>query len=102
MYAIALVVAVLVAGQVPAVAKGATVYHGEDYASVHDDQMYGAVCDAEADGLTVGGTWHLISGDSVTEDDGDDQGCDEVGPFEVPACKVEICEEFNGCRVEHL
>jgi hypothetical protein len=87
----------LAAGQAPAAAGGTEITHGQDVARTDQNQLWGGVCDLEADGHSVYAIWDLISPYRTrAEADSFDPGCDRPPRFPVEAFRFRLCERRAG------
>lgn len=102
--ALAAVLAVLVAGQMPTSAHGKFIYHGDgefkDFAGISSDHENGVAFDGERDGHYVCAEWR-DEFDLYKECDGGDSGGDYIGPFDFPVEEFRLCEENKGCTDWH-
>jgi hypothetical protein len=101
--ALAAVLGVFVAGQLPASAHEDKVYHGDDFALAYSDHLTIALCDEEKDGHYVYaqvqyGTAGL---DQIINTNGADGNC-VVEDYSSAVSWVEICEETKGCYREYV
>lgn len=101
--ALAAVLAVLVAGQLPASAHDDKVFHGKDFALVQFNHSQVNLCDEEKDGHWV---YAIVSYGTaglgyMENKNGADGNC-VVRDFPSTISSVKVCEESKGCRSENV
>jgi hypothetical protein len=97
----AIMLAILVASQTPALAHRDVNHDGRDYATVSEDHLGALVSDEERDGKLVTGYFKLETSDWVQADDTDGaNGSCALLQFEAPVLEFAVCETGNDCDME--